>query len=125
METVCPPFYMCQGGVVALAVSTVRLPCLCSHKLFKRSSTCLGSWTFSIRRVEGEIMYMLLHSHLSLGKKCSVQYSMKDLGFSGAAKAVHKMNFYCQNGSYYLECFRLHLYKAARNCSLESYGKAL
>jgi len=26
MEIVCPPFYICQGVVVALVVSSVRLP---------------------------------------------------------------------------------------------------
>lgn len=97
-----------------------QTPCLCFHKLFLKSNTSLGSWRFSIRRAEEEIIYMLLHSHLSLEKKCTMQCSLKDLGFSRSPKAEHKMNFFCQNGSYYLECFKLRLYKAASNRSLES-----
>lgn len=124
LEIACPPFCSCWGVVVvALPACAVRIPVCAPTSSSKEVALAQAGRGFPSGERSG--VWALRFLAIKLRKKCSVQSSLKDLGFSGDGKAVHKMNFYCQNGSYNLEWFRLHLYKAARNCSLESCGEVL
>lgn len=123
MKIVCPPLYSCWG-VVALAACSARIPvCAAMSSSEVLLAQARGGFPSGERSGILSPRFSTLKLRRKKKKKCSVQSSLKDLGFSGAWKDVPRINFYWQNGSYYLEWFRLHLYNTARNCSLESCGK--
>lgn len=85
----------CQGVVATLAGSTVRLPVYTPTSSSKEAALAWAHGGFPLGEWRGRSSTFFL-TLTCVQKNGSVQCSLKDLGFSGAAKAVHKMNFYCQ-----------------------------